>query len=317
MVKKIKHNRILVTGIGGPAGRSVVSYFRENGVHVIGTDIRKVEEKVESFYIIPPAYEPSFATTLVDIIKRDRPSMLISTVTEELPVVSRLKKSIEGEGCHALISPPTAIDIANDKLKTTMIMAGNGIPVPVTFDEKTPRDYIIKELGFPLLSKPRFGRGGRGVIIYHRPEELFQDTRTGIIFQEFIPGDEFDINLFIDQRGETQAAVVLKKTILKEGIVGNAFAVERVERDAITQLGIRISQILRLEGPIDMDIRLRGDGTPVLLEINARLGGNVLFAREVLDSLLTSWNMLLPIDISSSPLIKKGFPKILEGRRNV
>jgi len=44
-----------------------------------------------------------------------------------------------------------------------------------------------------------------------------------------------------------------------------------------------------MEGPLDFDIRFRKDGTPVLLEINARVGGNVLYAREVLDSLIISW----------------------------
>src|SRR3990172_13379552 len=153
---------IMITGIGGLAGRSAVSYFRRNGVPVIGTDIREVETPVESFYIIPPGGDPLFAATLLGIIKRERPSLLIPTVSEELPVISRLKKVIEAEGCTVLISPPAAVDITNDKLKTAMIMAGHGIPVPVSFDDKTSREFIVRELGFPLLSKPRIGRGGGG-----------------------------------------------------------------------------------------------------------------------------------------------------------
>ncbi len=284
-------NHILITGIGGPAGRSAVTYFREKGFPVIGTDIREVETPVESFYIIPPAGAPSFSTDLIDIIKKERPSLLITTVTEELPVVARLKKIIEGYGCIIFISPPSAIDIANDKLKTAMVMAGHSVPVPISFDECTPRESIIREFGFPLLSKPRFGRGERGVALYWKPAELLAETRTGLVFQEFIPGEEFDVNLFIDKEGDPLSAVVLKKTRLKDGVVGNSLAVERVKREDIEQLGIKIALILRLEGPVDMDIRLREDGTPVLLEINARLGGNVLSSKEVLDSLFIAWLM--------------------------
>ena len=71
-----------------------------------------------------------------------------------------------------------------------MIMSGHGIPVPVSFDDKTSREFIVRELGFPLLSKPRIGRGGGGVTLYYNLEELFQETRTGLIFQEFIPGED-------------------------------------------------------------------------------------------------------------------------------
>ena len=288
---------IMITGIGGLAGRSAVNYFRRNGVPVIGADIREVETPVESFYIIPPAGDPLFAATLLGIIRKERPSLLIPTVSEELPVISRLKKVIEAEGCTVLISPPAAVDIANDKLKTAMIMAGHGIPVPVSFDEKTSREFIAKELSFPLLSKPRVGRGGRGVTLYYNLEELFQETRTGLIFQEFIPGEEFDANLFIDRKGETVTGVVLEKTLLKEGLTGNAVAVERVEREDLVQLGEKAAHVLAMEGPVDMDIRLRWDGTPVLLDINARLGGNVLSAEEILDGLFVTWEKKERMDV--------------------
>ena len=38
-----------------------------------------------------------------------------------------------------------------------------------------------------------------------------------------------------------------------------------------------------------MDIRLGSDGSPAVLEVNARIGANVLSAREVLDALDDAW----------------------------
>ena len=266
--------KVLITGIGEPAGESAASYFREKGFHIIGTDIENGQSYVEK---------------LLDIIKSEGPALLIPTVTEELPVIARLKKIIESYGCTIFVSPPAAIDIANDKLKTTMVMAGHSVPVPISFDECTPRELIVKELGLPFLSKPRFSRGGQGVKLYRKLEEVYEESRTGLVFQEFITGEEFNINLFIDKEGDPISAVVLKETILKDGITGNVLTVERVERYDIAQLGMRISSILKLEGPVDIDVRLREDGTPVLLDINARLGANVLSARGVLDSLIISW----------------------------
>lgn len=279
---------ILITGVGGPAGRSVATYLQKKGFNITGTDIAEAEAPMDAFYVVPQAQDSTFPAAILDIIKKEEISLLVPTVTEELPVVSRLKAAVNGLGCAVYISPFQAVDIANDKLKTAVFMAGHDIPVPITFDGKTDRRAVLEKLGLPLLSKPCFGRGGRGVKLYRSPAELYNETREDIVYQEFLSGEEFDLNLFIEE-GELRAGVVLKKTILKQGIVGNALAVERTERKDIIQLGTKAATLLSMEGPLDMDIRLRSDGDPVLLEINARAGGNILFAPEILDSLIMAW----------------------------
>lgn len=293
----IRH--VLITGIGGPAGRSAVTYFRKKGYPVIGTDMQYIEEDVKHFVQVPPAKDSSFPEMLLKLIEIKRPGLIIPTVTEELPVISRLRKVIEGQGCTIFVSPPTTIDITNDKLKTAMVLAGHGLPVPVSFDRKDPGDILIEGLGFPILAKPRYGRGGRDIKIYWTREELLQEDARGLVFQEFIPGEEFNVNLFRNRKGEITASVVLKKILLKEGITGNALSVERVSRADIADTGEKAASVLHMEGPVDIDIRMREDGTPVILEINARIGGNVLCAQEVLDSLLMEWEKEEGLYVSS------------------
>jgi carbamoyl-phosphate synthase large subunit len=287
------YSNILVTGIGGPAGRSAATYLQRNGFSVIGTDMREVDTLARKFYKIPAADDLSFSSVLLDIIMKENISLLIPTVSEELLIIAKLRKFIEECGCAVHISPIHAVDIANDKLKTAFFMTEHNIPVPKFFHAKAPKERILEELGLPLLSKPYIGRGGRGVALYKTKEEFFKETRENIIYQEFIPGEEFDLNLFLDRKNTIASGIVLKKTILKEGITGNAVAVERTDREDIISLGIKAALSLEMEGPLDMDIRLREDGTPVLLEINARIGGNVLSATEILDSLIRSWRIMV------------------------
>ncbi|MBI2411850.1 MAG: ATP-grasp domain-containing protein [Deltaproteobacteria bacterium] len=281
--------RVLVTGIGGPAGRSAARYFGGRGAFVIGTDVREVGEKADEFLLLPLASSPEFPEALLDLIRETRPVLFVPTVTEELLAVARLKPDIESLGCAVFISSYKAVEIANDKFKTAVVMGEGGVPVPRTIDGSSPREAVIRELGLPLLSKPVFGRGGRGVKVYHTADEVMKEDRSGIIFQEFIPGEEFDINLFMDKGGKETAAVALKKTALKEGIVGNAAGVERASKADAVDVARRASRLLALEGPLDFDIRFRKDGSPALLEINARLGGNSLSAVEVLDALSTAF----------------------------
>ncbi len=288
------HNRsIMITGIGSHAGRSAVTYFKAKSFQVTGTDTREVKRPVDSFYLTPKADDMNFTSTMMDIIRRERPSLLIPTLTEELPVISSIRKEIEWEGCNVLISSPTAIDIANDRLKTSIIMAGHGIAVPAFCDEVTPVDEIADKLGFPLLSKPRVGRSGRAAVIYRRFEDLFDTSREGLVFQEYITGAVFNLNMFIEKDGMISSAVVLEKTCLNNGGTVSALSVERVDRTDIVRLGATAAGILRLEGPVDIEFGLRHKCNPVLLEINARLGSNSLFAWETLDCLLDAWGRSL------------------------
>ena len=280
---------VLITGVGGPAGKNTAAYFRARGFFVIGTDVREVPVEVDEFYPVPLALEPSYMPAIISIIRAKSPTLFIPTVTEELNIVARHKDEIEAAGCRVFISPPDAVDIANDKLKTARFLEARGFGVPRTLEGSAPMELVVKELGLPLLAKPVFSRGGRGVLVYWTADELSRERREDIIFQEFIPGEEYDVNLFIGDDGWVLSAVALRKTELKEGITGNAASVERAVVPEVVELAVNASRALGLSGPLDVDIRLRADSTPALLEINARLGGNVLHTPEILDSLLSSW----------------------------
>src|SRR5690606_39139068 len=91
--------------------------------------------------------------------------------------------------------------------------------------------------------------------------------------------------------GETQV-VVLEKTGRKQGRVGNATTVTRLpEGDAadVADVARAATEALGLVGPLDMDVRRLGDGTPVVLEVNARFGAVSASAPELLDAVLGEW----------------------------
>ncbi len=279
---------VLVTGVGGPAGRAAATYFRARGVAVVGLDMRTVDAAVDRFRLVPPAADPAFGPALLESIAAERARLLVPTVTEELPGVARLRAEVARRGCALLISEPADVEVANDKLRTAEACARAGLAAPRTLPAFAPPEEILA-LGLPLVSKPRFGRGGRGVRVHRSAADLVTADGVEVVWQEFAPGEEFDVNLFVGPDGAVEAAVVLRKTALKDGEVGNALSVERADRPDVLDLGARVSRALRLVGPLDMDIRLRRDGTPALLEVNARLGANALSAPEVLESFFDAW----------------------------
>jgi len=271
---------VIITGVEGRAGRSAAAYFGAKGFFVIGCDILDVVTVgVDEYYQVPRAIEPSYIPAIVSIIRAKSAALFLPTVLGELNVVARARAEIEAMGCRVFISPPEALDVAGDKLKSARLLDARGIGVPRTIDGSAPAELVVKELGVPLLARPSYPGAHGGAVVYISEDEVRGERRDGIVFQEFVPGDEFNVNLFMGEDGWVASAVALRKM---------TNSAERVVRTDVVELAVSASRALGLCGPLDLDIRLRAEGAPVLIEIRARLGALVSHAPEVLDSLLSA-----------------------------
>jgi carbamoyl-phosphate synthase large subunit len=277
----------MVTGVGGPAGWAVSQYFQQNGIEVLRADMRPLNGS-DNFRLLPPAYDENFVGVLDHLLDEADIRLLVPTVTEELPKVAEHREPIRRKNCTLFVSPPDAVRIANDKWATVRALIAHGVPVPSSYCGES-KEELLESVSFPILSKPRFGRGGRGIVIHRSSSDLPESLSTDRIYQEFLPGKEYDVNLFADPGGTNPTSVVLRKTALKDGLVGNALTVERDNDREVSELAEAAIAALSLEGPIDIDIRRGVDGRAFILEINARVGANVRAAEEILIAMITSW----------------------------
>jgi len=280
--------RVVVTGVGGPAGRAVSAFFRGCACSVIGTDIAAVNGGLDGFFLVPPGDAWEFSPAMLRILAREKPFLFVPTVTEELPQAARMKQTVRELGISMFISDFDAVRVTNDKYLTAKTLQIFGIEVPETLaDEEVENALEAGEtIGYPFIAKPRAGRGGRGVSVYLAPKDAAREKRRGIVYQQFLGGDEYDVNLFAYPEGTPIVTRVLLKTSLKGGIVGNAASVEIVNEPDIAALAMKAVEVLRLEGPIDIDIRRGIDGIPGIIEINARVGANVLQAEGILETMM-------------------------------
>ena len=279
--------KILVTGVGGPAGRSVSAMLIERGIPIIGTDMRQLESNDFPFVRVPAAYQPGFLTEIRKLAKENNVGLIIPTVSEELPVIA--SGWLPTDFPPVLVSSATAVHIANDKFLTADILSEHGVAVPrfILPSQARSPDDIDREIGWPCISKPRIGRGGREVTVHNK--DSFKEIAAlgdGYILQEFASGTDYAPNVYIDPAGQN-LVVALEKTELKEGIVGNARSVRRVEEKDVESAALAAACAVGLSGPLDIDIRRRADGVPVVLEINARFGANIRFAPEILEAALS------------------------------
>jgi carbamoylphosphate synthase large subunit len=280
--------KVLVTGVGGPAGRATATFLRQRGISVIGTDIQQVESIVDSFHLMPRGDDPCFEDAMLNLVSHERPVLLIPTVSEELSVVSKSRHRLHALGVHVFISEPAVVDLSNDKFDTATRLKELRIPVPKTLllSELRSMTEAGEGLGYPFLVKPRVGRGGRGVVVYQQASDAVSEQRTDVVCQEFMPGEGCDLNLFAFPAGHVKAIAVLQKTRIREGVICSAQNVQRVIRRDMVELGIRVARALKLEGPATVDVRRDCNGVPRVLELNARIGANMMLTEEILESLL-------------------------------
>ncbi|MDP5226579.1 MULTISPECIES: ATP-grasp domain-containing protein [Arthrobacter] len=287
--------RVLVTGIGGPAGSSLARQLRAQGHWVGGVDMDPAAAAFgDHFAQVPGAGDPGYLGILKTLAAEWGCELLIPTVSDELVAVAA---SADILGIPVLVGPADAVHTANDKYLTMQALAAAGVPVPGYGlpDGFASAQEAHASLGHELVAKPRVSRGGRGVHVLEAARAGEEDAVAfwdsldeSWILQTFAPGVEYAPVVFAAEPGEPAFIAVLEKTELKEGRVGNAVSVRPVDAPDVADLAGAVVAALGLSGPVDMDVRRLEDGTPVVLEVNARFGANSASAPGLLEAVLTS-----------------------------
>ena len=277
--------RVLVTGIGGPAGKAVASFLTKKPFQTVGVDMNPNVKSPDiiSFHSVPAGDSTDFIERLLNIAIEERIQLIIPTVDEELIPIAEHRSLFESHGKVLVTSSPEAIRICRDKYRTALFLRKRNIPCPHTILAKDATD-----LDFPILVKPRSGRGGRGVAIFENRLQLEEAQSlydSSFIFQEFVSGAEYDANLFTHD-GKILVNQILLKKKLEHGNFGNALETVKINDSEIEDLAAKTAIALKLEGPADIDVRKDEQGTPKILEINPRVGANVLKTRAVLTEML-------------------------------
>lgn len=288
---------ILVTGAAGPAGRALGVQLgrRTESVRAVGVDLVPTPVPgMDEVHAAPPARSAEYEARTVALLRSLEPSLVIPTVSDELPRMAVLARAA-GLGYRVVISAPGPTAVADDKLLTMWALDHAGVTVPrhAPADELGTAADALRWAGGPVVLKPRVSRGGRGVHVVTDPADAaWQHADASWIVQELAPGDEYSPQVYRSPATGTCDVVVLRKTALEHGIVGNAADVERLPAGAaadVEELAVRTVEVLGLVGPVDMDVRRLADGTPVVLEVNARFGALSASAPELLDAVLESW----------------------------
>ncbi len=220
--------------------------------------------------VIPEADNNSFIERLFKIVKLHQVQVLMPSSGFDIYSYSENYKELAEMGAQAVVSDRNVLEICRDKLLTYQNLAGR-FKLPFT---TTDSNKINK---FPLLAKPRFGKGSRDVIRIDDEADLkFVTSKLDeMIFQEFLPGTEYTIDVLCDLNKKALIAVPRIRLQTKAGISTKG----RVVRDPDLELTcLKIAESVGIMGPCCIQMKESSEGELKLIEINPRMGGGTIFS---------------------------------------
>jgi carbamoyl-phosphate synthase large subunit len=219
--------------------------------------------------VIPEADDHSFADRLFEIVKKYQVEVLMPSSGFDIYPYSENRRQLQEIGAQAIVSDRDKLEICRDKMLTFQTL-GSRFVLPFTTAEANKID------GFPVLAKPRFGKGSRGIVKIDDESDLkyILSKRDDLVFQEYLPGTEYTVDVLSDLNGKPLMAVPRIRMQTRAGISTKG----RVLKDASLEIDcMKIAENIGIRGPCCMQMKESGDGRLKLIEVNPRMGGGTIF----------------------------------------
>jgi len=266
--------RILITGAGGAAAVSVwKSLAAEHELHMADMD-----PLAAGLYLVPPERRliiprgdtPELVPALHEACQGRRIEALLPTVDAELVPVAAAGDSFKSIGVALPISPIECLRICRDKQLLMEAVRGK-VPIPAT--EPLTEAVAARVDSFPRFAKPREGAGSRGVAKINNRDDLDKQPKDGsVMLQEYLPGEEYSVDVYVRRDGRVIAAVPRERMKIDSGI---AVVSRTVNEPEIIQSAIRTADVIGIRGTANVQFKRAADGVFKLLEVNPRYPGTV------------------------------------------
>lgn len=270
----MKPINILLLGAGGDIGQSIYKIMSEIKwiQKTVGTDININSASsllLDKFYRVPKCNDLAYMGKISQIINEENISLILPVSEPEIRHF--FQNTIESiNNIPLILANSFSLSIGLDKLKTIEFLRDNNLPYP-----KTQKQNANLDLDYPIIAKSNKGSGSKSIIKIEDEIDLIYVNRKfpHHILQEFLPEDEgeYTCGLFCSSKGEIRH-IIFKRDLLS----GFSVFGEVVENESINQLLIKIANLLKLKGSINVQLRIV-KGIPYIFEINPRFSSTVKF----------------------------------------
>jgi carbamoyl-phosphate synthase large subunit len=312
MVTRLRDGRdlprcVLIPGGGGDAGIGAIKALRSARYRgrIVATDADPLSpglELADAATVLPKASAPDFFERAIEFIRAEEVEVILPTSGFDTPVYAKHEGELHSAGVTVIGCGPYVMETCMDKWRFYERIRED-FPVPKTYRE--PPD----DLAFPCFVKPVRGKGSRGVAVCHDRAALEHHLRESddLIIQEYMPGEEYTVDVCADLDGRPLIAVPRLRLAVREGISvrGQVLHDEEIER-----LCLRMAVALHVKGPVCMQLKRDTAGALRFIEVNPRMGGGTIFTAlagvnmAALSLILAAGRPAPPLDFSEITVVR-------------
>ncbi len=272
-----KYN-ILVLGVSGNVSRGIVSVLRNSGIdmNIVGACITNDsigQYFVDEYHVSPLASDAKFIPWLINICNNKNIDMVLSGVEENIYAISTHLPELQSKtAAKFLVATPNQLEIGNDKLKTCLWLKNNGCNYPLFADasDKNAVNKLAAMAGFPLIAKPRNGKGSNGIIKVCNQNDILQIPKQNYVVEQMLGDDnsEYTVACYSHKSNNKTEIITMKRKLEH----GTTVIAEPVFDNVIYNQALKICEAFRPIGPLNIQLRMH-NGRPTCFELNVRFSG--------------------------------------------
>jgi carbamoyl-phosphate synthase large subunit len=258
--------RVLMSAAASTASVSIVRHLRALGHTVVGIDSAADAAPLgrafcDAFYTAPLAGAPGFLNFLEERLADV--DVFLPFIDEELLVVAQAWEKLATDSVRKIaVCEPAVVFECVDKCRFQLACELAGLPIAPA------------AVAPPAVFKPRFGRGGKGVMAVD-DAAMFAAVRAhdGVV-QRLIRGEEFTVDAVFDTQGRLIASVP-RRRVRASGVstIG-----EVVADPALHELAARLGDRWSFRYAINFQVIRDSSGNDWIIELNPRLSGSAIFS---------------------------------------
>ena len=267
-------------------------------------------------------FEPMHIENVMNIIEKEKPEGVLVQFGGQTAI--NLAPKLYEKGVKILGTSLESINIAEDRKLFEQLLRELNIPQPKGNAIKSQKEAleVAKTLGYPLLVRPSYVIGGRGMQVVYNKDELlsyiegamkFSDEHP-ILIDQYIEGTELELDAISD--GENVLIPAITEHIERAGIhSGDSIAIyptRTIPQEIINNLisyTEKIAKALKIKGLMNIQFVLK-DNVAYIIEVNPRASRTVPILSKVTNTPMVK----IAIDaILGKSIIEQGYkPGLVE-----
>ncbi|HTO31750.1 MAG TPA: ATP-grasp domain-containing protein [Pararhizobium sp.] len=272
---------VVVTAVGALIGQGIIRSLRLSGLkmRVIGVDrdANGIGRYWCDTFFAKPAFDEDSEAYLdfwTDLLRDEAVDLVLPGLELDVLFFSRNRAAFAELDARIVLNGSAVIELAQDKWDFGLELERLGLPAIPALLGAGFAD-CVRDLGLPLLLKPRQGNGSRGIAVLKDEDDFNYWSRKSsdeFLIQKFIGNDEqeFTVGAFGFGDGTALPPIVFRR---KLSVAGNTQYAEVVDHPVLADTVEKLAAIFRPVGPTNYQFRMDGE-TPYLLEINPRFSSS-------------------------------------------